>query len=52
MTVPCTLSEGLPVGMMLTGKKWDDTTILNAARAFESTGTYSIRPEEVKSAEP
>lgn len=50
MTVPCALSEGLPVGAMLVGRKWDETTILKAARAFEKTGTYIVRPEGVKSA--
>lgn len=44
MTVPCTLSDGLPVGMMLIGKKWDEETILRAAHAFERTGTYTVRP--------
>jgi len=50
MTVPCALSEGLPVGAMLIGKKWDEAKILRAARAFEGTGTYTIRLEGVKSA--
>ena len=50
MSVPCALSEGLPVGTMLVGKRWDETTILKAARAFEKTGTYTFRPEGVKSA--
>jgi amidase len=50
MTVPCALSEDLPVGAMLVGRKWDETTILKAARAFEETGTYTVHPEGVKSA--
>jgi amidase len=50
MTVPCVLSEGLPVGAMLVGRKWDEATILKAARAFEKTGTYIVHPEGVKSA--
>lgn len=44
MTVPCGLSGGLPVGMMLVGRKWDETTVLRAAHAFEQTGTYNVRP--------
>lgn len=44
MNVPCALSDGLPVGMMLIGKKWDEETVLRAAHAFESTGTYDARP--------
>jgi amidase len=40
MNVPCALSEGLPVGMMLVGRRWDEETILCAAGAFEQTGAY------------
>lgn len=35
MTVPCGVSDGLPVGMMLVGRRWDEATVLRAARAFE-----------------
>lgn len=35
MNVPCALSNGLPVGMMLIGRKGDESTILRAADAFE-----------------
>ena len=44
MTVPCGLSGGLPVGMMLVGRKWDEKTVLRAAHAFEQTGKYNVRP--------
>jgi amidase len=44
MNVPCALSEGLPVGAMLVGKRWEEATVLRAARAFEKTGTYDARP--------
>src|SRR3712207_654137 len=47
---PCALSEGLPIGMMLVGKKCDETTILKVARAFEGTEAYAVRPEGAKSA--
>jgi amidase len=43
MNVPCALSEGLPVGMMLVSKKWDEETVLRAAHAFEQTGTYDAK---------
>lgn len=43
MSVPCGLSDGLPVGMMLIGKKWDEETVLHAAYAFEQTGTYNVK---------
>ncbi len=35
MTVPCGLSDGLPVGVMLIGKHWREATIYQAAHAFE-----------------
>jgi amidase len=35
MNVPCAMSEGLPVGMMLAGRHADEATILRAADAFE-----------------
>lgn len=40
MSVPCARSQGLPVGMMLVGRQWEDTTVLRASHAFEQTGTY------------
>ena len=51
MTLPCGLSDGLPVGTMLVGRNWDEAKVLKAARAFEGTGAYDAeRPEGVKSA--
>ena len=35
ITIPCAVSEGLPVGMMLVGRHGDDGTVLQAADAFE-----------------
>jgi amidase len=35
MNVPCAVSAGLPVGMMLVGRDGDEATILRAADAFE-----------------
>jgi amidase len=35
MNVPCAAVDGLPVGMMLVGRKWGEATILRAAAAFE-----------------
>ena len=35
MNVPCGMSDGLPVGMMLIGRHWDEPTIYRAAHAFE-----------------
>jgi amidase len=35
MNVPCAMSVGLPVGMMLTGRMGEDATVLRAADAFQ-----------------
>jgi amidase len=37
-TVPAGMSAGLPVGMMLIGRHWDDGTVLRAADAFQIVG--------------
>ena len=36
ISVPAGLVDGLPVGMMLVGKRFDDATVLRLADAFES----------------
>ncbi|WP_043335531.1 amidase [Belnapia moabensis] len=36
MSVPCGLADGLPIGLMLVGKMYDEGTIYRAAAAFES----------------
>ena len=46
MTIPCGLSNGLPVGMMLVGKQWNDATVLRAAHAFEQISGYTVRPQQ------
>lgn len=40
MSIPCGLSDGLPVGMMLVGKHFDEATIYRAAAAFEALGDW------------
>lgn len=40
MSVPCGLVDGLPVGMMLVGKYWDESTIYRAAATFERSGDW------------
>jgi amidase len=40
MSVPCGMVEGLPVGMMLIGKHWDEATIYRAAFAFEQSADW------------
>lgn len=40
ITVPCGLSNGLPVGLMLVGRRYDEASVLRAAQAFEKTGNW------------
>ena len=35
MSLPCGMSDGLPIGLMLTGRMFDEKTIYQAAHAFE-----------------
>jgi amidase len=36
MSVPCGMADGLPVGMMLVGRMYEEATIYRAAAAFEA----------------
>ena len=40
MNVPCGMVDGLPVGMMLVGRRFDEATVLTAAAAFERIGDW------------
>jgi len=40
MAIPCGMSDGLPVSMMLVGKHFDEATIYRAAYAFEQSGDW------------
>ncbi len=40
MSIPCGLVDGLPVGMMLIGKFYEEGTIYKAALAFEQAGDW------------
>jgi amidase len=41
ISVPCGMSDGLPVGLMLVGKHWDERTIYRASAAFERSGDWT-----------
>jgi amidase len=41
MTIPCGISGGLPIGLMLIGKYYDEPVIYRAAAAFESAGDWT-----------
>ncbi len=40
MSIPCGLSNGLPVGLQLIGQHWAESTIYRAAHAFEQSGDW------------
>jgi amidase len=40
MAVPCGMSDGMPVSMMLIGKHFDEPTIYRATFAFEHSGDW------------
>ena len=40
MNIPCGMSDGLPVGMMLVGRKYGESMIYQAAAAFERIGDW------------
>ena len=43
LTVPCGKVGGLPVGMMLVGRHFDEATLLSAAHAFEQADDWQKR---------
>ena len=47
ISVPAGLVDGLPVGMMIVGKRFDDATVLKVADAFESLcGGFPAPPNQ------
>ena len=40
MSIPCGMSDGLPVGLMLVGGRWREATIYRAAAAFEQADDW------------
>ena len=40
MSIPCGLVDGLPVGMMLVGRRYEEATIYCGAYAFEQAGDW------------
>ncbi len=40
ISVPCAKSGGLPVGLVLVGRHFDDDTVLRVANAFEQNTNW------------
>lgn len=43
-SVPCGLVDGLPVGLQIVGRHYEDNTVLRAARAFEAAQPWELPP--------
>jgi aspartyl-tRNA(Asn)/glutamyl-tRNA(Gln) amidotransferase subunit A len=41
LSIPCGLSEGLPVGLQLIGPAWSEATLFRAARAYEAITAFA-----------
>ena len=42
LSVPCGTSDGLPIGMMLVGRHFDDATVLRAGHAYQTSLTRRV----------
>jgi amidase len=38
MSVSCGIADGLPIGIMITGRRFDDAQVIAAVAVFESLG--------------
>lgn len=43
INIPCGMSEGLPVGMMIVGRLWHDSEVLRASYAFEQARKGNVK---------
>ena len=52
MSVPCGFDEsGLPLGLQIVGKPWDEATVLYAAYRYETTARWHLKHPDVLSPE-
>ena len=46
ISIPCGFADGLPVGLQIIGKAFDETTVLRVAHAYEqNTAFHKQRPQ-------
>ncbi|MDQ0063637.1 Asp-tRNA(Asn)/Glu-tRNA(Gln) amidotransferase subunit GatA [Paenibacillus harenae] len=46
ISVPCGIADGLPIGLQIIGKAFDESTVLRAAHAYEQqTEHHKLRPQ-------
>lgn len=45
ISIPCGFHNGLPIGMQLMGKMFDESTLLRTAKAFEGSTNFNRRPK-------
>ena len=43
LSIPCGFSEGLPVGLQLIGRPFEEGTLLNAADAYAALTDWHLR---------
>ena len=48
LSVPCGLSEGLPVGLQLIGPQFAENTLFRAAHALEKAIDFDVVPERLR----
>lgn len=51
ITVPCGFSEGMPLGLQIIGKAFDEATIYQLAYAFEQATPYHHQKPEIRGGE-
>jgi aspartyl-tRNA(Asn)/glutamyl-tRNA(Gln) amidotransferase subunit A len=50
MNVPCGFSaDGMPIGLQIVGRAWDEASVLRAGQAFESATEWHLRKPPVSS---
>ncbi|MGE4169536.1 MAG: Asp-tRNA(Asn)/Glu-tRNA(Gln) amidotransferase subunit GatA [Candidatus Margulisiibacteriota bacterium] len=42
LSIPCGFSKGLPIGLQLIGKAWDEARLLNIAHQYQSLTSYHL----------